>query len=263
MTALDDTDGLLTASDPAPVEVDNPDGGSPVFLVCEHAGRAVPERLGDLGVAPADMDRHIAWDVGAGPVARLMAETLDATLVRQSFSRLVVDCNRPFEAESCVPPVSDGTAIPANRGLSEVQRRRRYDEIHKPFHDRVAALLDDRARQGRPTLLLAVHSYTRQLNGGPARPWHLGLLFNRDDSMARRLMPHLVSRASGLILEFNEPYSVDDYSDYTIPVHGEVRGVPHVLAEIRNSEIRDGAGQAYWAGLMCDALADMVDAMNL
>ena len=261
MTERDDTAKLLSAGDPAPVEVDFPDGASPVFLVCEHAGRAVPQSLGDLGVSPSDMDRHIAWDVGAGPVARLMAENLGATLARQNYSRLVVDCNRPFDAESCFPPVSDETAIPGNQGLSESQRRRRFDEVHRPFHGRVADLLD--ARQHRPTLLIAVHSYTKQLNGGPERPWHLGLLFNRDNNLSRRLMPHLVRRAPGLNMAFNEPYSVDDYTDYTIPVHGEVRGLPHVLLEIRNTEIRDEAGQAYWAGLLSDALGDVVEAMKL
>ena len=261
MTGRDDTGSLLSAGDPAPVEVDFEDSASPVLLVCEHAGRAVPERLGDLGVSPSDMDRHIAWDVGAGPVARLMSEKLGATLVRQNYSRLVVDCNRPFDAESCFPPVSDETAVPGNQGLSETQRQQRFNEIHRPFHDRVAALLD--ARRQRPTLLIAVHSYTKQLNGGPERPWHLGLLFNRDDSLSRRLMPHLATRAPDLNLVFNEPYSVDDYTDYTIPVHGEARGLPHLLLEIRNTEIRDEAGQAYWAGLLSDALGDVVDTMNL
>ena len=263
MTVQDDTGNLLSAQDPAPVEVDNPDSTSPIFLVCEHAGRAVPQRLGDLGVSPSDMDRHIAWDVGAGPVARLMAENLGATLVRQNFSRLVIDCNRPLDAESCIPPVSDQTPVPANQGLSESQRRRRFDDIHRPFHDRVAGLLDARAGQGRPTLLVAVHSYTKRLNGGPERPWHLGLLYNRDDTLAHRLMPHLAKRAPDLNLVFNEPYSVDDYTDYTIPVHGETRGLPHVLLEIRNTEIRDDAGQAYWAGLLSDALGDVVEAMKL
>lgn len=261
MTAPQDTEPLLSAGDPAPVEVDFPDGASPVFLVCEHAGRAVPERLGDLGVSPADMDRHIAWDVGAGPVARMMAEKLGATLVLQNFSRLVVDCNRPFDAESCIPEVSDQTAISGNKDLSDAWRRRRFDEIHRPFHDRIADLLD--ARRHRPTLLIAVHSYTKQLRGGPERPWHLGLLFNRDDTLSRCLMPHVARRTPGLNLALNEPYSVDDYTDYTIPVHGEVRGLPHVLLEIRNTEIRDEAGQAYWAGLLSDALGDVVDAMEL
>ena len=263
MTSRHDTEPLLSAGDPAPVEVAFPDGASPVFLVCEHAGRAVPERLGDLGVSPADMDRHVAWDVGAGPVARMMAQRLGATLVLQNFSRLVVDCNRPFDAESCFPAVSDETAIPGNKGLSDALRRCRYDEIHRPFHDRIAGLLDARADASRSTLLIAVHSYTKQLRGGSERPWHLGLLFNRDATLSRRLMPHIARRAPGLNLALNEPYSVDDYTDYTIPVHGEARGLPHVLLEIRNTEIRDKAGQAYWAELLSDALGDVVAAMEL
>lgn len=245
----------LMQQDPPPFEAVNPSGASPVFLTCEHAGRAVPRRIGDLGIAPADMDRHIAWDVGADGLARALSQALDAPLVLQPHSRLVIDCNRPFEAAGCVPEASDGTAVPANAGLNEAERRRRFEEIHQPFHAEISGQLDRRGH----SILVAVHSFTPKLaTSGRQRPWHAGLLFNRDDRLARRLMRTLQGRAAGRLLAFNEPYCVDDLSDYTIPVHGERRGIPHILLEIRSDEIADHAGQARWAALLAAALADIL-----
>lgn len=245
---------VLSAGDPQPVEVVNADGASPFVLTCEHAGRAIPASLGDLGVAPADMDRHIAWDVGAERVSRLLSERLDAPLVVQRFSRLVVDCNRPFDAPDLIPEVSDGTPVPANVGLTEVERRQRFEQIHQPFHAALSRLLDRRAAEGEPAILVAVHSFTPQLRGGPQRPWSLGVLSNRDDTFADPFLDVFQARHPDMISAHNEPYFVDDMNDYTIPVHGEGRGLPHVLLEIRNDLIGHAEGQARWAALVADAL---------
>jgi predicted N-formylglutamate amidohydrolase len=122
---------LLSPADPPPVEVVV--GSSGWLLTVEHAGRAVPERLGSLGLAPGEIDRHIGWDLGALPLARLLRDRLGATLVAQPYSRLVVDCNRPWEAPDLVPEASDGTPVPANVGLTEKARRERWEAIHAPF----------------------------------------------------------------------------------------------------------------------------------
>ena len=152
---------LLSASDPAPFDVVNPVGASDICLVCEHAGRAVPARLGDLGVAAGEMDRHIAYDVGAEALARRLSTRLDAPLALQRYSRLVVDPNRPFEALDCILPVSDGTRVPANANLSKVERGRRWEEIHQAFHRAVEALLDDHA---------ATHARTHLVRCTPSPP---------------------------------------------------------------------------------------------
>lgn len=250
----------MSASDPAPFEVVNPAGASHICLVCEHAGRAVPARLGDLGVAAGEMDRHIAYDVGAGALARRLSARLDAPLVLQRYSRLVVDANRPFEAPDCIPPVSDGTRVPANANLSEAARGRRWEEIHQAFHRAVEALLDDHAASHAHTHLVAVHSFTPEL-AGVARGCHLGLLFHRDRRLADAIRANLPARPR-IEVAMNEPYAVDDLSDYTIPVHGERRGVPHVLIEVRNDQIADTEGVETWSALLAQALACAIDSMR-
>lgn len=246
---------LLSARDPLPVVTVNADGRSRFVLSCEHAGRVIPERLGDLGVAQPDMDRHIAWDVGAEGVSRRLSALLDAPLVLQRYSRLVIDCNRPFDAPDCFPEVSDGTPVPGNLGLIERDRRQRFDEIHQPFHRELARLLDRRATFDRPAaILVAVHSFTPRLVGGAPRPWQLGVLSNRDSSFAKLFLTAFQARNPGMRSSHNEPYLVEDQTDYTIPVHGEARGLPHLLLEIRNDLISDAEGQRKWAALIADAL---------
>ncbi|MBX3577369.1 MAG: N-formylglutamate amidohydrolase [Rhizobiaceae bacterium] len=245
---------VLSAGDPPPVEVVTPRGASAFVLSCEHAGRAIPKSLGDLGVPAADMERHIAYDVGAEGLSRQLSDLLDAPLVLQRYSRLVIDCNRPLEAPDCMPVVSDGTAVPANAALSPEARHRRFVEIHQPFHDALAELLDVRAAAGRPSILISVHSFTPRLRGGPARPWEIGALSNRDASFATAFLAAFRAARPDVPSAHNEPYVVDDASDYTIPVHGERRGLPHLLLEIRNDLIGDDGGQARWARLIADAL---------
>ena len=252
------TDFLLP-TDPAPVEVVNRNGPSPFVLCCEHAGRLVPAVLGDLGVPDADMDRHIAYDVGAAELARMMAALLDAPLFLQRYSRLVIDCNRPFKAPDLTPPVSDGTPIPVNAGLTEADKRTRYEAIHAPFHDTLSAHLDERAAADQPTVLVAVHSFTPRLMSGPHRPWHLGALARRDAGFALSLLSVFGAQNPDIPRAHNEPYVVDDQKDYTIPVHGEARGLPHVLLEIRNDLIGDHAGQTRWARLVAAALTDALE----
>jgi predicted N-formylglutamate amidohydrolase len=246
---------VLSDRDPAPVEIMNTDGASAFVLTCEHAGRHVPARLRDLGIPPTEMDRHIAYDIGADGLARHLSAILDAPLVLQRFSRLVVDCNRPFDAPDCFPAVSDGTVVPANENLTERQRRQRFEEIHQPFHGAVSRLLDRRERAARPTILVSIHSFTPRLAAGAPRPWLVGALSNRDASFAKGFVATFRAAHPEISCAHNEPYVVDDLTDYTIPIHGEGRGLPHLLLEVRNDMIGDGAGQERWSRLIADSLA--------
>lgn len=255
LRSVENATAFLRADDPAPVEIVNRNGVSPFVLSCEHAGRLVPGVLGDLGVPPADMDRHIAYDVGAAQVSRKLAELLDAPLFLQRYSRLVIDCNRPFGAPDLTPPVSDGTPIPVNVGLTEADKKVRFDAIHAPFHDTLSAHFDERAATSRPAILVAVHSFTPRLVGGPHRPWHLTALSNRDPGFSLLMLSAFKAQNPGIVTSHNEPYIVDDSHDYTIPTHGEARGLPHTLLEIRNDLLGDDAGQSRWASLVAAALA--------
>ena len=236
---------LLGADDPPPVTVYRKAGQSPFFLTCEHAGRKIPRRLGNLGLHASELDRHIAWDIGAAGVARRLSTGLDATLVLQRYSRLAIDCNRtPGHAES-IPLVSESTEIPGNRNLHPDEVAARVNEIFDPYHDTIVSALDGRRDSGHASLLIAVHSFTPVFKG-KARPWHVGLLFNRDDRLARVLID-LMNGDGALCIGVNEPYAISDSTDYTIPIHGERRQIPHIEFEIRQDLIASRGGQREWA----------------
>jgi predicted N-formylglutamate amidohydrolase len=257
---FDGVETLLGQEDPHPVAVERPAGRSPYFLTCDHAGRQIPRQLGQLGLAAADLTRHIAWDVGAAEVARGLSERLDATLVMQSYSRLVIDCNRPTHGGDSISLVSEVTEIPGNRDLHPGHAAARAREIFHPYHDHIAEALDTRQADGLESLLVAVHSFT-PVYKGQTRPWHVGALYNRDRRLAEILM-ELMVEDRGLVVGDNEPYSVDDESDYTIPQHGEKRVIPHVLIEIRHDLIEDTAGQSEWAERLADWLSRALDRLR-
>jgi predicted N-formylglutamate amidohydrolase len=242
------SDILLTSDDPPPVSVHNEDGESPFLIVADHAGNDMPRALGRLGVPAAECERHIAWDIGIAAVGRLVANALDATLVQQNYSRLVIDCNRMPGSETSIPEVSELTAIPGNIGLSADRKVARVRAIFQPYHQRIEAELDRRRQAGRRTALIAMHSFTPVFMG-VTRPWHAGVLYNHDPRFAHLLMD-LLKREDGLVVGDNEPYSVTDASDYTIPVHGERRGLHHVGIEVRQDLIADDKGQRQWALLL-------------
>jgi predicted N-formylglutamate amidohydrolase len=246
-------DGLLAADEATPVTVHNENGRSPFLIVADHAGNSMPRALRRLGLSETERERHIAWDIGIAAVCRLVADTLDGTLVQQNYSRLVIDCNRTPGSEASIPKMSELTPIPGNMALSEDQKAARIREIFRPYHDRIEIELDRRRQAGRPAALIAMHSFTPVFKG-VARPWHAGVLYNRDPRFAHLFMP-LLKREEGLVIGDNEPYSVTDASDYTIPVHGERRGLHHVAIEVRQDLIADDKGQRAWGPLLARLLA--------
>ena len=243
---------LLSADEPAPVTVHNADGRAPFLLVADHAGNAIPRRLGALGLMDAERARHIAWDIGISAVSRLLADALDATLIEQAYSRLVIDCNRPPGAPTSILEISELTPVPGNVGLSQADRAARQHTIFQPYHDRIEAELDRRLAAGQPVALISMHSFT-PVYKGVARPWHAGVLYQRDRRLAGLLLPLLRGEA-GLVVGENEPYDVSDTTDYTIPVHGERRGLPHVAIEIRQDLIVDDKGQRAWSARLARLL---------
>jgi predicted N-formylglutamate amidohydrolase len=239
------TKTLLAADEPGPVTVYDADGKSPFLLVADHAGNLIPRALGRLGLVEAELQRHIAWDIGIAGLGRLLADALDGTLIQQNYSRLVIDCNRPLDAVSSIPAISESTAIPGNVDLAETNKTARATEIFRPYHDRIEAELERRRQAGRAAALISLHSFTPVFKG-VARPWHAAVLYNRDPRFAHRLMALLNAEKEFTVGE-NAPYTVSDATDYTIPVHAERRGLHHVLIEIRQDLIADEDGQREWA----------------
>ncbi|KGK57693.1 N-formylglutamate amidohydrolase [Xanthomonas cannabis pv. phaseoli] len=252
---------LLGPDDPAPFTVHNAQAASPWLLIADHAGQRVPARLANLGLPQFELDRHIGWDIGIAQVTQLLADALDAVAIAQTYSRLVVDCNRPHASATLMPEVSDGTSIPGNLQLSAEARRQRIDEIFAPYHARIAAELETRAQCQQPTLLVSMHSFT-PIMAGHARPWHAGVLYNRDTRLAHRLLQALRAEPD-LVVGDNQPYAVSDASDYAIPVYGEGRGLPHVELEIRQDLIADAAGQHAWAQRLARILPPLAQALLL
>jgi len=248
----EDPTRLLGEGDPAPVRVLRPSGGSEFFLVADHAGRRVPRQLGTLGLPESELLRHIAWDIGIAGVTQELAQALDATAVLQAYSRLVIDCNREPGWASSIPPISELTPIPGNEAIAPAEREARRREIFLPYHQEIAELLDHRKAAGRRTVLVAMHSFTPVFKG-ERRSVEVGVLYNRDSRLALILLDLL--RAEGdLAVGDNAPYAITDQSDYTVPVHGEGNGLPHVEIEIRQDLIGDEPGQAAWAARLARLL---------
>ncbi len=248
---------LLEDDEPAPVTVEHAQGRSPFLMTADHAGNRLPRRLGDLGLDAHERQRHIAWDIGIASLSRLLADRLDAWIALQTYSRLIIDCNRSPEVESSIVTLSEATPIPGNRDLSAGDRARRIAEIFRPYHEAIAAELDRRRREDRPTVLIVMHSFT-PVYKGVSRPWHVGVLYNRDPRYGRILLD--LQRAEGdLTVGDNEPYSISDESEYTVPVHVERRGNPHVELEIRQDLIGDGEGQTAWADRLARLLPKAYD----
>lgn len=243
---------LLGPDEPPAFRILREHGRSEYFLTCDHAGNLLPRALGALGLRPSELERHIAWDIGAAELARRMAGALDAFLIVQTYSRLAIDCNRPPHSPSSIPQVSESTPIPGNQNLGRADADTRQREIFQPYHDRIAAELDARSGSGRTTILVAVHSFTPVFNG-ESRPWHAGVLYHRDARFAHLLL-ELLRAESGLIVGDNQPYSVSDETDYAIPVYGERRSIPHVELEIRQDLLADESGLTAWANRLTRTL---------
>jgi predicted N-formylglutamate amidohydrolase len=229
-------------------------GQSAFVIVVDHASARIPRRLNNLGLPAAELERHIAWDIGAKAVAQGVSAALDAALVAQNYSRLVIDCNRAPRVASSIPCISESSEVPGNVGLSVEEAAARRAEIFQPYHQRIHELLDERLAAQRPTILVAQHTMT-DVYKGVRREMHAAVLYNRDRRFAG-LALDMLRRESNLVIADNEPYFVSDETDYTIPHHAEARALPHVEIEIRQDLVSEEAGQIQWAARIAGALRD-------
>lgn len=220
----------------------NEQGTSPFVLVCEHASNHMPAKLNRLGLAEADLKRHIAFDPGAAEVARLLSRLLDAPLILQRYSRLIYDCNRPPEAAGAMPVVSEVFQIPGNVNISPEEKAARIAQVYRPFHHAIEQHLDRRATLGKVTALVSVHSFTRDYHGR-RRAVDLGLLFDRDATLAHAL----VKSFPDVNTQLNEPYGPKDGVMHLMNLHGAPRGLHHLMVEICNDLIETERKQQQWA----------------
>lgn len=245
------SDLTLGAAEPPPTRVWNQGGTSRFLIVGDHAGRAVPRALKGLGLPPDALDLHIAWDIGVAGLGKLLADKLDACFISQTYSRLVIDCNRSPEDASSIAARSDGVDIPGNAGLVAADRLARLHAIHTPYHDAISAELERRAGRGAPTVLVSLHSFTPVFQGFQ-RPWRVGVLHRGDSALSFRMLNLLTSEFGDLVGD-NEPYRFDD-TDYTVPLHADPRGLDYLELEVRQDLIADPEGQGDVAALIAQLL---------
>jgi predicted N-formylglutamate amidohydrolase len=245
---------LLAADEPPAVHEFQIEARSDFLIVVDHGGARIPRHLGNLGLPDSELKRHIAWDIGALSVARGVAHALDATLLAQNYSRLVIDCNRDPAVASSIPRSSELLEIPGNLKLDAAAVAARRMKIFEPYHRRIQELIDARLAAGRRVIVVAQHTMT-DVYKGVRREMHAAVLYNRDRRYAG-LVLDMLRRERHLIVADNEPYFVSDATDYTIPHHAEARALPHVEIEIRQDLVSDQAGQAEWAARIARALKD-------
>ncbi len=231
---------LLSPHDPPAVVVTNAGAACPILIIGDHAGRDIPRELRDLGLPETELSRHIAWDIGVAALGLRLARRLTACFIRQSYARLVIDCNRVPGSSGSIPLISDGIRIPGNEGLSDRQRRARLEEIYRPYQDRIGAELDQRQAAGASTVLLALHSFTPVLQR-LARPWRYGVLHRGDSPFSTRILA-VMTAVLGADVGDNQPYAMDEF-DNTVPLHAANRPIDYLELEVRQDLIGDEAGQ--------------------
>ena len=253
---------LLAPHENPPYRIENPSGKAAMVLTCDHASCTVPGSLANLGLADADIRGHIGWDIGAERVTLRLSKRFDAPAVLSSYSRLVIDCNRAIGSTSSIPRTSDGTVIPGNLHVTAAEAERRATGLFVPYHQAIACVLDSIKARGEEPLFVAIHSFTRRLQNGFARPWHYGVLWDQDPRIAPRLVAAL-RRHPGAVVGDNEPYSGRDHFDFSQEHHAGSAGLASALVEIRDDLISDPAGVEHHSTILGDALESVLNTVAL
>lgn len=252
----------LGPDDPPPVEIFNTTGRSKVIFLCDHGSNTIPRALNGLGLEEPLQHRHIAWDLGTVQVSRYLAARFDAPMVKCGYSRLVIDANRHPSHPQSIPEVSDGFEIPGNQNLSAAEIRYRMNAFFKPYHRAIDKRIRHMRERGVVPAIISIHSFTPALSCRTPRPWHIGVLWNHDPRIAVQLIEKL-EQMSGVCVGDNKPYHFNSPEGYTLPLHAERQGYPHVLIEVRKDLIKTGEGVYHWAGVLAEALEEIVSDRKL
>ncbi|HJP39750.1 MAG: N-formylglutamate amidohydrolase [Gammaproteobacteria bacterium] len=252
---------LIGADEPGPVEVLHADSAYPVLLVCDHATNRIPASLDGLGISPVDLETHFAVDIGAADIVRHISRKLKLPAVLTTYSRLVVDCNRILSDPSAFPLYLEHMLVPSNHELDHDGRKDRADTLYWPYHKAIRDCLTDLETVDGVPALVAIHSFTPAL-GDNIRPWHLGVLWDKDPRIPLPLLSAL-RKLDGIIVGDNEPYSGKHQHDFTVDHHAEAEGLAHVSVEIRQDLIETPQGVQYWGDLLATALVPILSAPGL
>ena len=248
---------MIGPDEPAPFTIINEQGRSKVLLVGDHVSNTLPQSLGNLGLDEASIQQHIAYDIGTRKLVNHLSQHLDAPAVLAGYSRLVVDLNRSLSDDSLMPEISDGTPVPGNQDMSAEHRNQRIHCFYTPYRRAIDSMLHRFRERDIVPAFISIHSFTPEM-AGFARPWHVGILWDKDPRIPVPLMQNLRAHPAGYNIGDNEPYSGKHPADYTIDHHAEASGIPHVSIEIRQDLVDTEDGAEHWATILDDALRDIL-----
>lgn len=250
---------ILAAGDPAPFQLFNERGQGLGLIICDHSGNRVPRALKGLGLAKSELNRHIGWDIGTEDIGRYFSKALDMPAILAVYSRLVVDLNRAPHHPECIPAVSDHTEIPANAGLSKRDKEQRLKELFRPYQEQIGKQVDRFIKKKKTPLILSIHSFTPELDG-KKRPWHIAILWNKQEKLAKQLIAEVRRKHPGLLVGSNEPYTLKDgrFVGSTMYRHAEQNGLPYVFVEFRQDLVDTKEKAQYWAELFLQVLKPVI-----
>ncbi|MBX3597936.1 MAG: N-formylglutamate amidohydrolase [Rhizobiaceae bacterium] len=238
-----------------PFEIIEGDRNLGMVVIADHAGRSLPDEYGTLGLPQSEFDRHIAYDIGVEPLTRELARMTGAPAVLASFSRLLIDPNRGEDDPTLIRQLYDGTVVRANYPLSDIEREKRLEGFYRPYHDAVGSMISSVVQTtGSAPFIVSLHSFTPVMQGR-ARPWHVGILWDKDDRAPLPMIEMLASDAS-IVVGDNEPYDGALRGD-TMYRHAIVNGYAHALIEVRQDLIADAGGVASWANRLRPILEEL------
>jgi predicted N-formylglutamate amidohydrolase len=248
---------LIGPEDPAPFTIINESGTAKVLLVGDHVSNTIPKKLNNLGLDERLLEQHIAYDIGTRKLIHHLSQHLDAPAVLAGYSRLVADLNRSLEDDSVMPEVSDNVVIEGNLRMSQEHRMQRVHSFYTPYRRAIDTMLHRYRQQDIVPAFISIHSFTPEM-AGFSRPWHVGLLWDKDPRIPLPLMKNLRAHPAGFNIGDNQPYSGKHPADYTIDHHAEAAGLPHVSIEIRQDLVNTEKGAERWAIILDEALRDIL-----
>lgn len=253
---------LLSDGDPYPVMLSCSEASATMVICCDHAGNSVPKNLHMLGIDQSSLENHIGLDIGVFSTSHWLAHALNAPLIGQAYSRLVIDCNRRPDTPQSIPVISDGVPISGNEALEQSGRTERKNEIFQPYHQELANLLQQCGeRTGHTPSLLSMHSFTRSFNGD-TRPWDLGIIYGDTSEIGDRVF-HSLRGCNELNIGYNVPYQIDFDNDYTLPVHAVNTERPYVEIEVCQDIISTCEGQRRLARILAPVFAQVLAEMRI
>ena len=242
------------------VFIEHPDSNSPYILVCDHASNRMPESYNNLGLEPALLNEHIAWDIRALDLARAISALLHCPVVSPGFSRLLIDCNRSLDAPDLIPVKSEKYAIPGNNNLTADEKKYRIESYYLPYHQAIASLVENRTMNKIPTALIGVHTFTPVFLG-ISRPWQIGIIHDEDKRIAGPLYQEL-RQLPDIVVGENEPYKPADGVYYTLSAHTQKFNLPGVMIEVRNNEVSSPSMLRKWASIIATTLTKTTEWKN-